>query len=325
MFPGMESAWWWAACEAARVGERPLARRVLGRDVVLWRAPNGALSALEDRCPHRNAPLSAGSVRGGALECGYHGWRFGPSGRCVSVPGPEAVPRGARDARAFHAREQDGLAWIGLGTSPPARAPEPADDRPESREWTEVRLERVFEAPLERVLENVLDVAHTAFLHGGLFRSRDDRGARGAAVVTASADRAVADYGSSPRPSGLAGRLLAPRARAVTHVDRFVMPSIAQVDYGLGEGRGLRIHHVLTPVDASRTRVFFLVRFRLGLPAIVARPLVRALASRLVGQDAGMLALQSRTIERHGGESFASTEADVLGGAIRSLLRGGAG
>ena len=76
-------------------------------------------------------------------------------------------------------------------------------------------------AGLHAALENTLDVPHTAFLHGGLFR-----GGRPPVdievVVRHTADGVEAEYLGEPRPPGLAGRILAPEGGVVTHVDRFL-------------------------------------------------------------------------------------------------------
>jgi len=43
--------------------EKPTPTQLLGKDLVVWRAPDGAWSALEDLCPHRLAPLSGAPPR----------------------------------------------------------------------------------------------------------------------------------------------------------------------------------------------------------------------------------------------------------------------
>ena len=59
-------------------GGPPLGVDILSQRLVLWRDPaTGAVAALDDACPHRGAPLSAGWVESGAagchVVCGYHG------------------------------------------------------------------------------------------------------------------------------------------------------------------------------------------------------------------------------------------------------------
>ena len=76
-------------------------------------------AALEDRCCHRAAPLSLGAVEGDHLRCGYHGLTFDAKGQCVSVPGQDSVPSGAR-VRAYPVAERYNVVWIWMGD--PARA-----------------------------------------------------------------------------------------------------------------------------------------------------------------------------------------------------------
>ena len=83
---------------------------------------------------------------------------------------------------------------------------------------------------IHAVAENALDVPHTAYLHGGLFRTSSGKPREIEVVVSRYADRVEAEYIGESRPSGLTGRLLAPGGGIVTHVDRFILPSITQVD-----------------------------------------------------------------------------------------------
>jgi phenylpropionate dioxygenase-like ring-hydroxylating dioxygenase large terminal subunit len=78
--------YWYVACRSGELGRRPVARRLLGTPLVLFRADGGRPAALLDRCAHRNLPLSAGRVAGSYIECAYHGWRYDRSGACRSVP-----------------------------------------------------------------------------------------------------------------------------------------------------------------------------------------------------------------------------------------------
>ena len=95
---------------------KTLARRFAGEPVVLFRGKSGQVFALEDRCAHRQVPLSLGVVDGETLKCGYHGWAYNCSGKCVDVPylGRERLPNGVR---SYPAREVDGLIFIFPGNA----------------------------------------------------------------------------------------------------------------------------------------------------------------------------------------------------------------
>lgn len=42
--------------------------------IAIFRAADDRLFALEDRCPHRNGPLSQGIVHDGCVTCPLHNW-----------------------------------------------------------------------------------------------------------------------------------------------------------------------------------------------------------------------------------------------------------
>lgn len=105
---------WYIAAEPQELSAGLLARTILGERLVIFRTASGLLRVLQDRCPHRLAPLSLGKVIGENLRCAYHGAQYGPDGRCVHVPGQSAVP-GAASVRTFPVLERHGYIWVWLG------------------------------------------------------------------------------------------------------------------------------------------------------------------------------------------------------------------
>jgi len=88
---------------------------------VLVRPEQGPLFALEDRCAHRQVPLSKGTVEGCTLRCCYHGWRYDASGRCVDVPYLTGkLPNGVR---RYACVERDGVILVWPGRSTPSEPP----------------------------------------------------------------------------------------------------------------------------------------------------------------------------------------------------------
>ncbi|WP_267124835.1 Rieske 2Fe-2S domain-containing protein, partial [Xanthomonas sacchari] len=55
---------WFAVAPATALRRQPLAVSVMDRHAAIARCADGGLLALEDRCPHRYAPLSAGCATG---------------------------------------------------------------------------------------------------------------------------------------------------------------------------------------------------------------------------------------------------------------------
>lgn len=147
------------------VAEKPLAVRLLGHDVVVWRSDKG-VRAWQDLCIHRGAKLSLGSVRSNCLVCPYHAWEYDASGRCVRMPAhPDQPPPAKAHAYVFRAMEQYGLIWVSLGDStqgPPAFV-EAFDDSYRKM----IAGPYSFHAQGPRIVENFLDVAHLPIVHGG--------------------------------------------------------------------------------------------------------------------------------------------------------------
>ncbi len=78
--------WYPLAWSSALKRGKTLACRFAGEPVVLYRGQSGTVHALEDRCAHRQVPLSMGIVEGESLKCGYHGWTYDCGGHCVNIP-----------------------------------------------------------------------------------------------------------------------------------------------------------------------------------------------------------------------------------------------
>jgi phenylpropionate dioxygenase-like ring-hydroxylating dioxygenase large terminal subunit len=149
---------------------KTLARRFAGKPVVLFRSASNRISALEDRCAHRQVPLSLGVVDGETLKCGYHGWAYDCSGKCIDVPylGRDRLPNGVK---AYPAREIDGLVFIFPGDPSLAegRAPAALGSKANPRYKTR-QLNREVACHYTFMHENLFDMNHQ-FLHRKLMGS----------------------------------------------------------------------------------------------------------------------------------------------------------
>lgn len=170
---------WYVAGLPEEVGGSPLARQVLGLRVVLYRTASGRLAALEDRCAHRQVPLSMGSVVGEHLRCGYHGAEFAPDGRCVCVPGQEQAPDRAQ-VRSFPVLERYGFIWIWPGEPEQGARAEPCNlfAYVEDGPWGTRNGHIGIGCNYLLVNDNLADVSHTEFVHASTLGSRYARTTR---------------------------------------------------------------------------------------------------------------------------------------------------
>ncbi|MEU4920037.1 aromatic ring-hydroxylating dioxygenase subunit alpha [Streptomyces parvus] len=140
-----------------------------GERIALYRAGSGAVHALEDRCAHRQVPLSMGVVDGETLRCCYHAWAYRGDGRISQIPylakGDARPPRGVR---AYPVREAYGLVFVFPGDPEKAEAT-PLPDVPAyaSPRYRTMTFSRTVRCHYSFLHENLLDMNHQ-FLHRGV-------------------------------------------------------------------------------------------------------------------------------------------------------------
>lgn len=160
---------WYVAAYGREIRHELFSRTVCGESILFWRTEAGEVAAMSDRCVHRRFPLSQAPTRlvGDQVVCGYHGFTYGADGGCVAVPGQTRVPRTAR-LRSYPVVEQDSFVWVFIGdpdraaTTRIPRAPWLADP-----EWTTVSGMEPLAARAGLLVDNLLDLSHETYLHGG--------------------------------------------------------------------------------------------------------------------------------------------------------------
>lgn len=160
---------WHPVAESSTVTSDPVAIDLLGGEFVAWRSPDGDVVVAPRQCPHRQAPLTTGSVRDGVLSCGYHGWAFGDGGRCVLVPsgGEHAPVPPAAHLQVVPVRERYGLIWVSLGRGDADLPFVPQESDPSFRRINS-GMQR-WDASAPRMVDNFCDVSHFPWVHRGTF------------------------------------------------------------------------------------------------------------------------------------------------------------
>ena len=156
---------WYVAAWNHEVDDGPLGRVILDEPVVLYRADDGSPVALEDRCVHRRAPLSHGSIEARGLRCGYHGLLFDQTGACVEVPGQTRMPPDA-SVKSYPVVERWRWVWIWMGEAEradPALIPDYHwNDDPA---WISLGDRFYVKGNYRLIVDNLLDLSHVQFVH----------------------------------------------------------------------------------------------------------------------------------------------------------------
>ncbi len=165
---------WYPVLPLSKLTDEPHPFTLLGQKIVIWRDHDGLPAVTEDRCCHRSAQLSKGSIINGCIQCTYHGWQFDAAGICRNVPqlsSDQPIPPSYR-IQPFLSQTVYGYIWVCLDTQPL----QPIPYIPEAKE-ADFRLIPEFYEPWAcpglRVMENEFDMAHPTFVHTSTFGSAD--------------------------------------------------------------------------------------------------------------------------------------------------------
>ena len=115
---------WHGIAMSSELGELPLAVRIMGEDLVLFRDKAGRVGLLKKHCAHRRASLEFGHVEERGIRCCYHGWLYDVDGTLLEAPAepPESsIFKNIRQG-AYPVKEYKGLLFAYMG--PPERTPE---------------------------------------------------------------------------------------------------------------------------------------------------------------------------------------------------------
>ena len=143
-----------------------------GTELVVFRGENGKLNVLNAFCPHMGGNLAHGTVKGDAIACPFHDWRWRGDGKCAGIPYARRVPPLAR-TRAWQTLEVSGQLFVWndpQGSTPPAELAIPEIPTHGDPGWTDwVWNSLVVEGSHSReIVDNVVDMAHFFYVHYGM-------------------------------------------------------------------------------------------------------------------------------------------------------------
>lgn len=163
---------WYVAAWSSEIGRGLFERTILEQPILLYRKENGEIAAIGNACPHRFAPLSMGRLVGDVVQCRYHGLRFDASGACILNPhGDGMIPPRMRTP-SYQVVERHGAVWLWFGDTDkvdPATIPDFSCHLDPELAFVGGVIE--MKANYELITDNLLDLAHSEFVHEGLLSS----------------------------------------------------------------------------------------------------------------------------------------------------------
>jgi len=319
---------WYQAGWSDEVGSSDsLVRTILGEPVLFYRKNDGSLAALLDRCPHRFAPLSAGTIESDHVVCGYHGLGFAPNGNCIRNPhGPITS---AMKVKSYPVIERYSAFWIWMGDAAYADAEKiPAlafiDETPEKARITGYMPTH---CNYQLLTDNILDLSHADYLHpttlGGIITNAK-------AKVSEECGSVIAEWQSNGCEPPMAYKPMVPHGLADIWT-RVVWqaPALMVLDTGakpagikpVPEDHSFTLHNMVPETETS-THYFFCVTRRFDIDDVVLTRILRnAVTQAFQNEDKPMLEKQQA---RMGTEEFWSLGPILLqsdAAAVRARRR----
>ena len=156
---------WYVMAESKNVARELGGVMVCGEPLVYYRTQNGEPVVLDDRCAHRRFSLAKSRLVGDTVVCGYHGFTYEKTGKCVWAPGLATEPNFG--IRRYPCAEVGPWLWVWMGNPERADVAEiPYPKLDEGENWRKVEGYKFNPGNYLLLIENFFDQAHLHFLHG---------------------------------------------------------------------------------------------------------------------------------------------------------------
>jgi phenylpropionate dioxygenase-like ring-hydroxylating dioxygenase large terminal subunit len=246
----------------------PLRIKLLGEELIAFRATSGAIGIIQNACPHRGASMFFGRNEEEGLRCVYHGWKFDVTGACVDMPSEPAESNFKNKVRtkAYPVLEKNGIVWTYMG---PREVPPPLPDFECNLvgEGVVRSMLTMRECNYMQALEGDIDTSHLCFLHLGANNWEDQEA--GSFEYYALKDRAPR-YDVIDTPFGTSYGAYRPAEEDTYYwrVAHFLFPFYTMIPSGkLGEQILVR---AWVPLDDENTMYWgMLIRFEADSPRVL--------------------------------------------------------
>ena len=326
---GLDPSFWYPVARSRDLkAGKTLAVKFAGEEIVLVRPESGDPYALQDRCAHRQVPLSLGVVKDERLQCSYHCWTYDRTGACVTIPYLKRDRERPSGVRGYPCREAYGFIFIFPGNEDLAEVAA-MPDLPYfgDRRFKYRVLDREIACHYSFMHENLMDMNHQ-FLH----RSLMGRIRAKLLDIREGEDWIEADY-SFARTEGkqtLAERLII----GSSSDDRFADLMTIRTGYPYqtlqywtdgkkDEPPALDLWNVYVPVDRAQHRNHTYGVIMVQKPPIpglihLLWPVITLFTEGIFGQDRAIVEAEQRAFEEQGADL--NNEVSPVINSLKALL-----
>ncbi len=306
---------WLPVCAQKDVVKKPLRRFLHGKPLVIFNGKDGP-AILQDRCPHRNVPLSDGHVKNGSIVCPYHGWAFEGDGTCSDLPGSEPAPEHC--AQALPVRVENGLVFTNTSQTPHDFVPLP--DPVNSADFDHHVWPTRYQGSLVDGMENLLDPAHPHLMHPRIVGRNPQR-------IRVDVERRIyknyveCTYHEAERRRGWLPALL--EGKRLQGLGRFFGPTTCQLGFIGPQGPKLFITVVFSPQTVEDIQAFAIFSTPKGkLPAWIKGYAMILFHDQIIKQDQAMIKSQLDNMRVFGAPKYKLGPIDFIKPSMTKLMKG---
>ncbi len=148
---------------------KPHAVEAFGTKLVVFATEDGTLNVLDAYCRHMGGDLSQGTIKGDAVACPFHDWRWAGNGKCVQIPYAKRIPLRARTRSWLTLeRNQQLFVWNDpQGNPPPENVVIPETHGASGPEWSDWTWDtvKIEGSNCREIIDNMVDMAHFFYVH----------------------------------------------------------------------------------------------------------------------------------------------------------------
>lgn len=303
---------WYPIIEETKLHATPIAKKLLGIRIVLARI-EGEIVCFEDRCPHRNVPLSDGNVTYRHLRCGYHGWEFESSGNLSRIPGCSTCANSVR-LNKYQTHSDNGIIWVLLEGTKTFETPfKNIEGFVGSFHFKSLKSDYIH------TIENFLDPTHTPFIHKGLLRNEFQQ--RMEISQESDENGFITRYTLLDQQNGLINRLF--DNGIDENIASFTLPGYAVIDYLKEKVLQLQVAIFFVPIDKGEVDMVVRVSVpKSFFPSSLKFLLLKPFMELAFKQDKNVLEKHYIT-QQHYKKSYVIEECDLVIDHLIYLLSGG--
>ncbi len=287
---------WFPIFKKSSLKSNIVAKELLGVKLIFFKSGDEVV-CFEDNCPHRNVPLSLGSIVDGELRCNYHGWIFGKNGKVKNVKCNSSL-------RKIDVKVCLDIVWVRLeGDERFYDFLAPVDGYDERIDF------KLIKADFIHSIENFLDPMHTPYVHKFILRGSSNQSMSISQEKMPNGFKTI--YHLKQKQNGLINRLF--DSGIDINIASFYYPGFAKIDYLKKDELLFSVGIFFVPIKKGKVSMIVKVGIKKSkIPSCLKFMLLRPFLEILFYQDKKILQIQYNSQSQTSNQAYEIVQTDLV-------------